>query len=410
MRRVTGTADQGRYRDAFAVGEFRVLFGSYVISMLGDVVAAVALTVLVYQTTGSSLLAALTFTLAFLPHLVGGALLSSLADGVPPRRLLVTCDLIAACLVATMALPGLPIVVPLALLFVTNLLAPVHGGTRAALLPDIVPASAFVPARSLLRLVAQSAQLIGNGAAGALLLVLAPRQVLLLDAASFVCSATILGLGVRSRPARVLERAGGVARSSLRAARDALRMPRLRALLLFGWFVPAFCVWPEALGAPGVASHGASPGAVGWWMMALPAGTFAGELAGLWWISPERRVRLVRLFAAASFVPLVAFALHPSLGMSIALMVLCGLGSVYILGMDALFLAETPEHLRGRVFTISSAGMMTTQGLGFAAAGAVAEVLPVDTTIALAGVAGLLVVALLSRRPAEVPRVAPHAS
>ena len=35
----------GKYLDAFAVGEFRALFAAYTVSMLGDIVAAVALTV-----------------------------------------------------------------------------------------------------------------------------------------------------------------------------------------------------------------------------------------------------------------------------------------------------------------------------------------------------------------------------
>ncbi len=405
---VAASNDKGRYRDALAVGEFRVIFGSYIVSMLGDVVAAVALTVLVYRQTGSSFLAALTFTLAFLPHLFGGALLSGLADGIPPRRLLVTCDLISACLVGAMAIPGLPIGVPLVLLFVTNLLAPVYGGARAALLPDLVPPHAFVPARSLLRLVAQSSQLAGNAAAGGLLLVLEPRQVLVIDACTFLCSALVLRLGLRVRPARVVARVGGVARDSLRGARAALRLPRLRALLLFGWLVPAFAVWPEALAAPGVASHGASPGAVGWWLMALPAGTFVGEIAALWVLTPAWRTRLMRPLAAASFVPMVAFAFGPSLVASIGLMMLSGLCAAYILGADTLLLAETPEHLRGRVFTISSAGMMTTQGIGFGLAGLVAEFVPVDRAIVFAGLAGLAVVAFI--RPVWQRAVEPRAA
>ncbi len=392
---VTASTEKGRYRDALAVGEFRVIFGSFIVSMLGDVVAAVALTVLVYRQSGSSFLAALTFTLAFIPHLFGGALLSGFADGMPPRRLLVTCDLVSACLVATMAIPGLPIGVPLVLLFATNLLAPVFGGARAALLPEIVPEHAFVPARSLMRLVAQSSQLAGNAGAGFLLLLLEPRQVLLLDAGTFVCSALVLRFGLRLRPARVASRVGGVARDSLRGAREALRLPRLRAVLLFGWLVPAFCVWPEALAAPGVAAHGAAPGAVGWWLMALPAGTFLGEIAALWVLPPAWRTRLMRPLAAAAFVPLLAFAFGPSLPVSIGLMVLSGLGAAYMLGADTLLLRETPEGLRGRVFTISSAGMMTTQGLGFGLAGAVAEFMPADTAIVIAGLAGLAVVAFV---------------
>src|SRR3954468_13583695 len=94
----------GGYLDALAVGEFRALFAAYTVSMLGDIVAAVALTVLVYQRTASPFLAGLTFTLAFVPYLFSGALLSGLVDRVPPRRLMVACDLASAAIVALMAL------------------------------------------------------------------------------------------------------------------------------------------------------------------------------------------------------------------------------------------------------------------------------------------------------------------
>ena len=79
----------GGYLDALAVGEFRALFAAYTVSMLGDIVAAVALTVLVFERTGSPFLAGVTFTLAFVPYLFAGALLSSLVDRVPPRRLMI---------------------------------------------------------------------------------------------------------------------------------------------------------------------------------------------------------------------------------------------------------------------------------------------------------------------------------
>ena len=55
------------YRAAFATPEFGPLFTAYLLSLLGDVVAAVALTVLVFERTGSPFLAGLTFTLAFMP-------------------------------------------------------------------------------------------------------------------------------------------------------------------------------------------------------------------------------------------------------------------------------------------------------------------------------------------------------
>jgi MFS family permease len=80
-----------------------------VLSLVGDVIAAVALTVLVFQRTGSPFLAGLTFTLAFMPSLLGGTLLSALVDRLPPRRLMVTCDLVSAAMVIVMAAGHAPV-------------------------------------------------------------------------------------------------------------------------------------------------------------------------------------------------------------------------------------------------------------------------------------------------------------
>ena len=63
-------AGRASYRDVLGAGEFRVIFAANVVSMLGSVVAAVALTVLVYQQTRSPALAASVLALSFLPYLI----------------------------------------------------------------------------------------------------------------------------------------------------------------------------------------------------------------------------------------------------------------------------------------------------------------------------------------------------
>ena len=74
----TDRADRARrasYRDVFGLREFSVIFAANIVSMLGTVVAAVALTVLVYEQTRSPALAASVMALSFLPYLIGGTLL-----------------------------------------------------------------------------------------------------------------------------------------------------------------------------------------------------------------------------------------------------------------------------------------------------------------------------------------------
>ena len=53
---------------------------------------------------------------------------------------------------------------------------------------------------------------------------------------------------------------------------------------------------------------------------------------------------------------------------------------------------------------MSSSGLMTAQGLGFAAAGALGEAVPPDLVIVVAGAAGLLVVAVCGPRLHQRPQ------
>ena len=66
------------FRDVFAVAEFRALWLAQLLSVIGDQLARVALTVLVYQQTRSPALAASVMALSFLPYLVGGLLLGAI--------------------------------------------------------------------------------------------------------------------------------------------------------------------------------------------------------------------------------------------------------------------------------------------------------------------------------------------
>jgi hypothetical protein len=360
--------------------------------------------VLVYRETGSPLLSALTFTMAFLPYLFGGTLLSGLVDRVPARRLLAGCDLGCAAVVAVMTVPGVPVPALFALLFAMSLLTPVAAGTRGAMLADVLSPAAVVPARSLLRLVSQGAQVCGYAAGGALLAVLSPRAVLGVEVATFTASAALLRVFRVRRPAR--GRSGGsLAGDSLRGVAEVLGNGPLRRVLQLGWLVPFLMNAPEALAAPSVAARGLPASVTGWWLAAGPVGTVAGELAGVWLIPAARRARLTAPLAACGFVPLAVFAARPPLVPALVLLVTAGLCGAYMLGLDQLVLDVTPPELLGRAYAVNSSGLMATQGLGFAAAGALGEVVPPDAAITIAGAAGLAVVALCRpRRAANGPR------
>src|SRR5260370_26398313 len=87
----------------FAVGEFRALWLAQVLSVAGDQLARVALTLLVFDRTHSALLAAVTFAASVVPTFVGGFTLSGLADRLPRRAGMIACDLMRVVLVVVMA-------------------------------------------------------------------------------------------------------------------------------------------------------------------------------------------------------------------------------------------------------------------------------------------------------------------
>ncbi len=402
----TDHAVSGRFRDPLASSEFRALFGAFMVSMPGSIVAGLALTVLVYRQTTSALLSALTFAVTLIPYLFGGTLLSGLVDRIPARRLLVGCDLLSSGLVAVMVLPATPLPALFALLFGVSVLAPLSAGTRGGMLPEILPPSAVLPGRSLIRMVAQGAQIAGYAVGGGLLAVMSPRQVLAVEVCTFLASALIQRVFLASRPARG-HTEKSLAGDSMQGLGEILRNGPLCRVLLLNWVTAFLLVAPEALAAPAVAERGDPGSAAGWWLAAAPVGTVIGELAGIWLIPADWRVRLTTPLIVGGFVPLLFFVVHPSLVTALVLLAICGLFGVYMLSLDQLLLDVTPPDMLSRAYTVNSSGLMALQGIGFAVAGVLGELVSADATIAITGAVGLLSVVALSgwraktRRPAE---------
>ncbi|MFE4633387.1 MFS transporter [Streptomyces sp. NPDC056773] len=395
---VHATAQEtGGYRAVFRVREFRPVFAAHLLSVLGVVVAEISLTVLVYRATGSPLMSALTFALGFLPYALGGTLLAPLADRLPARRVLVGCDLVCAACAAAMAAPGTPVALLLVLRCAMAFVAPLFQGARSASLTDVLGAGdAYVLGRSLLRMVAQSAQLIGFGLGGLLLTVLAPRGAILLTAAGFLGSAALLRLGTRARPARSAGSGRGAGRvSPLAGLRAVLGRRRLRALTLLSWVPPLFVVVPEALLTPYATGLGISTAGLGLLMCAMPAGAIAGEVWAGSALTARTRARITAPLAAVSLLPLLAYAVRPGLPLLLGALVLAGLAHAYTLGLDQWYVEAVPEELRGRAMTLLSTGLMTLQGVGMALAGVAAEFLPVHVVVASAAVLGTGAVLLL---------------
>src|ERR1700710_1034963 len=135
----TGLAsDRVTFATVLRVREFRVLWLADSQSAIGDQIARVALSVLVFERTASAVLTALTYALTFLPALIGGILLSGLADRLPRRQLLIGCDLIRAALFGLMAIPQVPLWLLCGILVLAVLAETPFIAAESALIPAIL--------------------------------------------------------------------------------------------------------------------------------------------------------------------------------------------------------------------------------------------------------------------------------
>lgn len=388
---------QATYREAFAVPEFRALWAAQTLSYIGDQFAQVALAILVYDRTGSALLTALTYALTYLPPILGGPVLSGLADILPRRRVMVVCDVIRAVLVAVMAIEGMPFPVLCVLLFGIVLLGSPFTAARAAVLPDVLPGDAYVAGSAINNITHQATQMLGFLAGGAVVAAVGTSQALAIDSATFVISALILVAGVKVRPAPARE---GSERPSLWATtRDGARLvfgdPTLRALIAFAWLC-GFYIVPEGLAAPYGDSLGGGPVTIGLLMSAIPAGMVVGAFAYSRLVAPSARIRLMGWMAMLSCAPLIGSALSPPLWGVLALWFLSGIGGAYQLAANAAFVAAVPASGRGQAFGLAQSGILAAQGMGILVAGALAQVMGPEPVVALAGAVGLFVATMLT--------------
>ena len=395
---------QATFREVFAVAEFRPLFGTFLLSTIGDELARVALTVLVYQRTESPLLAALTFAIGHLPWLLGGPLLSTLADRLPRHRVLIATDAARAVLVALLAIPGTPLPVLLGLLFLIALCAPPFESARSALMADVLEGDQYAVATSLGNISLQLAQVIGFVAAGTLVAVFNPAVALLVDAGTFAVSAVWLWARLERRPAPLAE-AGEGPRSLWQDTVDGLqfigRTPRLLAIVGVLWLGSMFAFASEGVAAPLADELGQATTAVGILLAANPLGVTIGGLVIARLVPPDRRDRLVPPLVVLTLLAVLAAGLVALVGgpgtvpfaAVVGLLFLSGLTSAWVIPLNVSFVQAVPSAYRGRAFGAAVSGLYGVQGIGVLAAGLAAEGVPPSGVVAASGALGLFAVA-----------------
>jgi predicted MFS family arabinose efflux permease len=393
---VIETASRATFREVLAEPVFRVVFYARTLAIAADVLRIVALSMLIFQSTGSAALAAATFGAGFVPQVLGGMLFGALPDLVRPRRLIVL-GYAAECAGALgLAVFDVPVWASLLIVAVIGGLAPVLHGGSARLIADALTGDAYVLGRSMLTMTSALAQLAGLAGGGVAAATIGPRHTLLLCAACHLLAASTTRLLLPDLPAgRRGERAA--VRQSWRGNRQLLADRPIRVLLLTQWLPPAFVTGAESLLIPYAQVRHFPPGSGGLLLACLPVGMLIGNGVVARLLASRAQERAVIPLIAVLGTPLVAFAFDIGPVPAGLLLFLVGLGFAFGLGVQRRFLDAIPEDSRGQAFALMSTGLMTLQGIGPMVIGAVAETIPIGMAIGAAGIGTLGIAGWLTR-------------
>ena len=387
------------FRDVFAVREFRFLWASVALSTVGDRLALVALTLLVYDQTASPLLAALVYAAGYLPWVIGGLFLAGLADRRPRRSVMVFCDAVRAVLVAVMVLPHVPIGALVALLFAATMFAPPFESAKAAITPDILSGERYVLGTAVLQTTLLVGQVAGAAGAGFAVHYLGVRLSLVIDAVTFLLSSVLIRFGTRARPAAAKPET--VEPSPLARMVAGFRVvfghPALRTLLLFGWLVFFYTI-PEGIAAPYAKALGGGSIATGLVLASTALSTTIFTPLFTRFVRPRQRINLMGPLAVLTCGTLVLTILHPGLTVSLVIFSLSAAFGVYQIAANTAFVIRTPNERRAQAFGIASMGVIVGQGVAFVAAGAAAELVSPAVVIAVGGGIGAVVAFVLTLR------------
>jgi MFS family permease len=388
-----------RFADVLAIREFRTIYSAAVLSWIGDYAARAAVTALVLRATDSILAAAAAFAITYAPWLLGGQLLVALAERYPYRRVMVVCDLARMVIMASVAIPGLPLPAVLGLLLASALFGPPFDAARSATMPAVLPGDRYVVGMAFTAASIQPVQVAGY-LTGSALAAVNPRIALLINAATFAVSAALVRFGVSPRePALRKEARTHLLRETMDGFKLVFGTTALRTIALMMFGAAAVAVVPEGLGAPWAAQvsgarHGLAQGLI---MASVPFGMIIGALVVGRMLAPETRRRLLGAFAIAVPVPLVLAAVNPP----VAIVAVLGAATGVAFGAlspvaNGAFVAVLPPEFRARAFGVVAGGLQLVQGFAVLLTGFVAaHALPVGAVVGCWCVAGAVLMLCL---------------
>lgn len=339
-------------------------------SNFGSSVTQFALPLLVYQLTGSALNLGLTMVFAMLPNLLFGLFIGAWVDRVDRRRLMIGVDILQAFFVTSVPLLALFGLLQLwwiyVVVFCAGLLNVIFQSAEFAAIPSLVPNDDLVTANGRIQASYSAAMVLGPLVAGVLAAFTPAHNLLWIDVASFVVSATLLTRIRRSFNAEGPPRSTSILSDIGEGLRYVWGHPVLRNISIMMCLVNFVGTTVYAQLVLFVTEHfAATPAQVGLFFSAGSAGVVATSLlAGL--LHRQFGFSKVALGSLMlSGILTTAMALTPFYWLGLGLWAVTqGLGILFNINTGSLRQSIVPRHLLGRVISVAMVLAWSANPLG----------------------------------------------
>jgi MFS family permease len=355
-------------------------------SGLGTWIAFVALTVDVFDRTGSATWVSALLIADFLPAIVIGIAASSIVDRMSRRGLMIGSDLVRFAVFAALPFVDSPaLIVTLAGIagFATGFFRPaVYAG-----LPNLVSDEDLPGANSILQTLENAAWAVGPIVGGLLIAATGPHAAYWINAVTFLASAALL-TGI---PARLLQAApaeGHGYRRDLAEGFELIRRSRALLTILVAWNVVMLAIAGANVSEVVLAKDAFDAGDFGYGLLVGATG-LGLALGSLFASSFLENRSLATVYAGAIAVVaagMVAAAVSPGVWIAAACIVVVGAGNGTAVVCNALLVQRgAPDELRGRAFTVLMSSNYAVLGIGMLAAGPLTDTFGARAVWALAG-------------------------
>ena len=392
----------GDTRPLLLTRDFGLVWSGQLISQIGDGVSKLALLWFVYAVTGSPLKTSIIGLLQTIPPIVLGPLIGVYVDRLPKKVLLITSDILRAVLLGL-----IPCLIPVesftvsvlyVLVFLHAIATAVFGPALTAAIPAFVPKKQFTAANALLQGTTSLGIIFGPALSGLGIAAYGSQEVLCLNAATYIVSASCLAFVRFAKPATSLLSPASKP-TMLQDLVEGFRYSVVvqPAILLLTGTAALYTFGTSALNAlfPVFARKmlGLGPVEVGYLWSALGVGLLFTSIGLLWvtdWVVKDR-MRLIMGASVLSGAAICALTVTLDLYLAGFLMGMigCGMGAFTPIAWG-LIQELAPSQMIGRVLGLYGTGAMTAAIGGISAFGWITEQQGPET--GLLGIAAVLLV------------------